>query len=93
MTNKVVPFSPHRLQQTKDPVAEVCSTAVLSATLPPSQRKTGKREKNCEKAAFCQLVPIGELVRFSYLLTSDTRDLHPDQLDSYTRAEASLPLC
>ncbi|MDB2528052.1 hypothetical protein N9X93_01090 [Alphaproteobacteria bacterium] len=27
MTNKVVPFNPHRLQQSKDPVAEVCSTA------------------------------------------------------------------
>ena len=27
MTNKVVPFSPHRLQQTKDPVTEVCNTA------------------------------------------------------------------
>ena len=27
MTNKVVPFNPHRLQRTKDPVAEVCNTA------------------------------------------------------------------
>ena len=27
MTNKVVPFNPHRLQQTKDPVAKVCNTA------------------------------------------------------------------
>jgi len=27
MTNKIVPFNPHRLQQTKDPVAKVCNTA------------------------------------------------------------------
>ena len=27
MTNKVVPFNPHRLQHTKDPVTEVCNTA------------------------------------------------------------------
>lgn len=27
MTNKVVPFNPHHLQQTKDPINEFCNTA------------------------------------------------------------------
>ena len=37
-------------------------------------------------------MPVGEPVRFPLFLTSDTTDPPSDGLESYTRAEASLPL-
>ena len=74
------------------PAAAICDPAPPAARQPGSQRKTGKRGKNCQNLTFCQLVPIGEPVRFPFFLTSDTTDLPSDGLQSYTRAEASLPL-
>ena len=74
------------------PAAAICNPAPPAAEQPGSQRKTGKRGKNRQNLTFCQLVPIGELARFSFFLTSDTTDLPSGVLDSYTRAEASLPL-